>query len=427
MGGIQARVYSCAVIGLKGAVSKMNSRKKSMNKRHVLLAAFLFGVMFLVPACNAAREPTHPPSPSPIPTASPTPTSPTPTPLPADAATPLSTDLPPTSPLIPTQTSIPFLPENLALISPENASKLEPVAALPEPGASVVAYSPDSRRVAAGLFISNQVKIWDLANGQELLTLSGHLDPRIISYLAFSPDGSRLASGAQGWDAPNDSLILWDARTGGEQQRFNGVLGAISPDWRLTALTQREQDEGSILTLSDLASGEEIHTLEAPGDIYGIAFSPQGERVAAKMFSVYQDLFSFWSVDSGQLDRTLYDWVGFSYSPDGRFIIALVVSTSGGDKGELNIFDATSFKWIKALSDDADSLWYTYPAFSPDGQVLAASYGDHVILWDTQTWKELVSLPTSGPTGFAFSPDGRTFTTYTQSGLVQLWGVVGGQ
>lgn len=99
---------------------------------------------------------------------------------------------------------------------------------------------------------------------------------------------------------------------------------------------------------------------------------------------------------------------------------------SGSEKGELNIFDAASFKWIKTLAKNADSLWYVYPAFSPDGQTLAASLGNHVTLWDTQTWKELASLPASGPTGLAFSPDGRILTTYTQSGKIQLWGVAGG-
>ena len=192
-------------------------------------------------------------------------------------------------------------------------------------------------------------------------------------------------------------------------QRFSGVLGAISPDWSLAALTRREEGQGVTLVLSELASGKEIHTLQAPGDIYGVTFSPEGQRVAANMYNVFQDLFSFWSVDSGQLDRTLYDWVGFSYSPDGRFIAALLETGSGSEKGELNIFDATTFKWIKTLAKDADALWYAYPAFSPDGQVLAASFGNDVILWDTQTWKELASLPASSPTGFAFSPDGRIF------------------
>lgn len=404
-----------------------------MKKSRILFVVFFINAIMPGLACNIAREPIPTPpgiqstAPSPIPTASKTPTSPTPTSLPADTATPLPTDLPPTSPIAPTQTSTPFLPENLAVIDPKNASRLEPMAVLPEPGASVIAFSPDSLRVAAGMFSTNRINIWDLTNGKELFTLSGHVQPRIISYLAFSPNGSSLASGAQGWDAPNDSLILWDTSSGSELQRFNGVLGAISPDWRLTALTQREQGDETTLILSDLASSEEIHAMEAPGDIYGVSFSPKGQQVAAKMYNVFQDLFSFWSVDSGQLDRTLYDWVGFSFSPDGRFIAALLETGSGSEKGALNIFDADNFKWLKTLAKDADALWYTYPAFSPDGQILAASFGDNVIIWETQDWKELASLPATSPTGLAFSPDGRILTTYTQSGLVQLWGVEGDQ
>ncbi len=411
-----------------------------MNKSRILLIAFLFTVIFPSLACNLAGETVstsnvvQSPISSPLTNVSPAPTitqlltglpsaspmTPTSTSVPTNTSAPISTSAP-------TSTSIPFLPANLVLISPQNVSKLKPVAVLPEQGASVVAYSPDSRRIAAGLFVNNVVKIWDLTVGQELFTLSGHVDPRIISYLAFSPDGLSLASGAQGWDAQNDSLILWDASVGSELQRFSGILGAISPDWRLAALTQREQPEGATLILSDLASGTVIHTLKAPGDIYGVSFSPEGQRVAAKMYNVFQDLFSFWSVDSGQLDRTLYDWQGFSFSPDGRFIAALLETGAGSEKGELNIFDAATFKWIKTLAIDADSLWYAYPAFSPDGKILAASFSDNVILWDTQSWKEMTSLPASSPTGLAFSPDGRILTTYTHSGRVQLWGVMEGQ
>jgi WD40 repeat protein len=371
-------------------------------------------------ATQTAQAPTATKTYNPSPTAT---LRPTPTRLQVPSAT--FTTIP-TLTLIPTRTQAPFIPADLVIINLQNAPKLRQVAALPEKDASVATYSADSRWLATGFFDTNLVKIWDLANGEELLTLSGHIDPRNISYLAFSPDGSRLASGARGWEESNDSLILWDTSTGRELQRFSGVLGAISPDWHLVALTQREHQQAGTLILYDLASSEEIHTLEAPGEIYAVSFSPQGEQVAATMYSVFQDLFSFWWVDSGQLDRTLYDWVSFSYSPDGRYIAALL-DIGAGDRGELNIIDAATFKWIKTLTKDADTLWFAYPAFSPDGQVLAASCGDHVTLWDTKTGLELTSLPTSGPTGLVFSPDGRILTTFTHSGIVQLWGVLGGQ
>ena len=116
-------------------------------------------------------------------------------------------------------------------------------------------------------------------------------------------------------------------------QRFTAVLGAISPDWRLAATSRREGLSGDYLKIRDLASGEVIHNLKAPGEIYRISFSPSGQRVAADIHDVFQDLFSFWLVESGQHDRTQFDWMGFSFSPDGRFIAAIVDDGSGSNKG----------------------------------------------------------------------------------------------
>lgn len=401
-----------------------------MKKYSILLIA-LFLVAIPVVACSSAKEtiqtlPGVQSTPT-LPTkANPSPSSTSSIRLPDPSATRTPTDLPTASPIAPTSTRTPYLPADLARISPQNVSKLESLAVLPEQGASVVTYSPDSYRIAAGFFSKNNIKIWDLASGEELLSLIGHVDPRIIRYLAYSPDGLRLVSGAQGWHAENDSLILWDAVTGRELERFDGLLGAISPDWRTIALSQREQEERTSLILSDLGTGEVVHTLQAPNDIYEVLFSPTGKQVAANMADVIQDLFSFWSVDSGRLERTLYDWLGFSYSPHGQFIAALVKTSPDTHKGELNIFDAATFKWIKTLAKEIDTYWYVAPAFSPDGQILAVSSGDRVILWETQSWQEVASLPASDPTGLAFSPDGKILTTFSHSGPVQLWGVVEG-
>ena len=54
-----------------------------------------------------------------------------------------------------------------------------------------MAFTPDGRNVvAAGK--GKVVRIWDIATGQELLSLEGHRAQ--INALAFSPDGSILAS-----------------------------------------------------------------------------------------------------------------------------------------------------------------------------------------------------------------------------------------
>ena len=66
-----------------------------------------------------------------------------------------------------------------------------------------VAFSPDGRRLASGSR-DGTVKVWDAAEGRELLTLKGHTD--WVQGVAFSPDGRRLAAGGR-----DGTVTVWDA------------------------------------------------------------------------------------------------------------------------------------------------------------------------------------------------------------------------
>ncbi len=88
-----------------------------------------------------------------------------------------------------------------------------------------LAMSPDGRTLASGDEVG-MVRLWDLRTGSAVGVLKGHA--LSISRLVFSADGSLLASAADTDSHSRSEVLLWEAATGRELARIEGLDNCIA-------------------------------------------------------------------------------------------------------------------------------------------------------------------------------------------------------
>jgi WD40 repeat protein len=270
---------------------------------------------------------------------------------------------------------------------------------------SQIQYSPDGTRLAVGSGIG--IWLYDTTTHQEVDLLTGHSG--VVPYVAFSPDGSILAS------VSSDSTVrLWDAATGKHMRTLEGhtlyvTSIAFSPDGSTLASGSRSNP----VRLWDAVTGAYKQSLGL-ARTNSVAFSPDGRTLATG--SDYHSV-ELWNVKTGRRLRTLQNDDGrdhsIAFSPDGKTLASWNGETS------IRLWNANEGAVLRTLHWDPSEIAHivyrparSTLAFSPDGAILASGSLDATIrLWDVSTGTHQRTLKghTADITSVVFSPGGNMY------------------
>ncbi len=286
-----------------------------------------------------------------------------------------------------------------------------------------LAYSRDGKLLAASGDAYTQrfvdigfVDIWDVPSRKRIKAL----DPNEGHFVAFSPRGDLLATGAENqvrlwrtdtWDSvrqlPLDGYV-WTLRFSRDGTR----LAALSDPGEATVWAMDQVDQWPVVRrVTGVKGGEFMGRLD---------FSPDGKTLA-----IGDAAHHLQAVDLATGDR-IFDIpeahpegiTAVAWSPNG----SVIASGGGFAGGPIKLWDAASGKELRKL--EGHTLWISALIFSADGTKLYSAGGDQTIrIWDVEQRRCLVTLRGSQDEvlGLALSPDSTMLASAGKDGVVAFW------
>jgi WD40 repeat protein/DNA-binding SARP family transcriptional activator len=273
-----------------------------------------------------------------------------------------------------------------------------------DPSTGNVAWSPNGSLLATGGSVGGNsetdVLLWDARTGALVRRLSAHTGD--VTSVGFNPDGSLLLSTADDGDA-----VVWNTTTGAQVWSARGSpgfvgTGTFSSDGRLLAVGLN----GGVV-LVETKGWREIRTFPNANPTFP-TLSHEGDLLFTGS--------AVFDLSTGKVMHLPYERE--LLSPDGSRIAATAFDNV------IHIVDAATPRH-EILSFSIPGGVYGY-AWSPDGTLLATGGPDGIArVWEADSGRLLFDLV--GHTGLigivGFSPDGRRLVTGGGDGTARVWDV----
>ncbi|HSH02012.1 MAG TPA: hypothetical protein VLL52_05780 [Anaerolineae bacterium] len=239
--------------------------------------------------------------------------------------------------------------------------------------------------------------------------------------IRFTPDNQYLLTHQRNpTQFLGDNLYLWQVSNGQLIHQYDPVYAfTVSPDLSWLAIGIGPDVEiypfGQTTPVLTIVGRD---TDDAPSQVLQLTFSPDSRQLAIGV-----DAFDYFDNEGGT--------VSVYTIPDGALQYTIPAQTWLAE--EQRFLLSCDERYINHPPQPPK----VYPRFSPDGQRLAVhfrayGYGDEpqlytaVAIYQANTGQHLYTLPEQGINTFAFSPDGQTITTGSQTGVINVWQVDNG-